>query len=227
MTETSRQGKYVPALGYSWLTPFYDIVVGKTTRERTFKNALIKQAKFEAGHQVLDLASGTGTLAIWIKQSHSAATVIGLDGDPDILALAERKAKQAKVDITFEHGLSTILPYPDEHFDRVVSSLFFHHLDWVSKTRTAIEIHRILKPGGEIHIADWGRADNLLMRCLFFAIQSLDGFSNTQNNVDGKLVGLFEHAGFAKVVLRETFSTIFGTMALYSAAKLADRSRVE
>ena len=227
MTETSRKIKYVPALGYSWLTPFYDTVVGKTTRERTFKNALIKQANFEPGHQVLDLASGTGTLAIWIKQSHPAITVIGLDGAPDILALAERKAKQAKVDITFEQGFSTILPYPDEHFDRVVSSLFFHHLDWGRKTRTAIEIYRVLKPGGEIPIADWGRAENLLMRCLFFAIQTLDGFSNTQDNVEGKLVGLFEHAGFAEVALRETFSTIFGTMALYSAAKFADRSRVE
>ena len=219
MTETSQKNKYVPALGYSWLTPFYDIVVGKTTRERTFKNALIEQADFKPGHQILDLASGTGTLAIWIKQSQPAATVMGLDADPDILALAERKAKRAKVDITLEKGLSTHLPYPNEHFDRVVSSLFFHHLDWVSKTQTAIEIHRVLKPGGEIHVADWGRAENLLMRCLFFAIQTLDGFSNTQDNVEGKLVGLLEQTGFADVALRETFSTIFGTMALYSAAK--------
>jgi len=223
MTETSQKNKYVPALGYSWLTPLYDIVVGKTTRERTFKNALIEQADFKPGHQILDLASGTGTLAIWIKQCQPAATVVGLDADPDILALAERKAIRAKVDITFEKGLSTHLPYPNEHFDRVVSSLFFHHLGWVSKTQTAIEIHRVLKPGGEIHVADWGRAENLLMRCLFFAIQTLDGFSNTQDNVEGKLVGLLEQTGFADVALRETFSTIFGTMALYSAAKSPPR----
>ena len=213
----------MPALGYSWLTSYYDIVVGKTTRERTFKNALIEQAGFKPGHQILDLASGTGTLAIWIKQSQPAATVMGLDADPDILALAKRKAKRAKVDITLEKGLSTHLPYPNEHFDRVVSSLFFHHLDWVSKTQTAIEIHRVLKPGGEIHIADWGRAENLLMRCLFFAIQTLDGFSNTQDNVEGKLFGLLEQTGFTDVALRQTFSTVFGTMALYSAAKSAAR----
>ena len=221
MTERSRQSRYVPALGYRWLTPFYDTVVGKTTRERLFKHALIRQAGFRPGHQVLDLASGTGTLAIWAKQNHPAITVIGLDGDPDILALAEQKAKRAKVDIAFKQGFSTDLPYRNEQFDRVVSSLFFHHLDWDSKTRTAMEIYRVLKPGGEIHIADWGRAENSLMRCLFFAIQVLDGFSNTKDNVEGKLVDLFERAGFTEVALRESLSTMFGTMALYSAAKPA------
>ena len=66
--QTPTEPKYVPALGYHWLTPYYDAVVGTTTRERSFKHALIKQAGFEPGQQVLDLASGTGTLAIWIKQ---------------------------------------------------------------------------------------------------------------------------------------------------------------
>ena len=219
MSEPTTPSKYVPALGYAWLTPFYDAVVGTTTREKTFKNALIEQAEFESGQQVLDLACGTGTLAIWIKKMHPSITVTGLDGDPSILALAERKAKRAETDISFMHGLSTELPYPDGYFDRVLLSLFFHHLNWASKTHTTREIYRVLKPGGEIHIADWGRAENHLMRCLFFAIQTLDGFSNTQDNVEGKLIALFEQAGFAEVTLRVDFSTIFGTLSLYSAAK--------
>ena len=222
MSDSSKQGKYVPALGYAWLTPFYDAFAGKTTREKTFKHALIEQAEFEPGHQVLDLACGTGTLTVWIKQSHPAVTVTGLDGDPNILALAERKAKQAETDISFVHALSTELPYPDAHFDRVVSSLFFHHLDWVNKTRTAREIYRVLKLGGKIHIADWGRAANPFMRCLFLAIQTLDGFANTQDNVEGKLLELFDRAGFSEVALGASFSTMFGTLSLYSAAKQTD-----
>ena len=154
MPEPSIQSKYVPALGYAWLTPFYDAVVGTTTREKTFKNALIEQSKFKPDHQVLDLACGTGTLAISIKQGHPSVTVTGLDGDPSILALAERKAQRAETEISLVHGLSTDLPYPSEYFDRVVSSLFFHHLDWANKTRTACEIYRVLKPGGECHIVD-------------------------------------------------------------------------
>jgi len=58
------------------------------------------------------------------------------------------------------------------------------------------------------------------MRSLFLFIQLLDGFNNTQENVSGELVTLFENAVFVDVTQRQTFSTIYGTMALYSAIKL-------
>jgi len=215
----SSEPKYVPALGYHWLTPYYDAVVGTTTRERSFKQALIKQARFAPGQHVLDLASGTGTLAIWIKQHQPQANVTGVDGDPGILSLASRKAQKANVSVQFDHALSYSLPYSEAQFDRVVSSLFFHHLSWDNKERTAQELFRVLKPGAELHVADWGRADNTLMRGLFLFVQLLDGFKNTQDNVSGKLIALFEQAGFVEVTQRQTFSTIYGTMALYSAVK--------
>ena len=101
----------------------------------------------------------------------------------------------------------------------MVSSLFFHHLCWRDKQRTAQELFRVLKPGAELHIADWGRAENALMRGLFLSIQLLDGFKNTQDNVSGKLIELFEQAGFLKVSQQQTYSTIYGSMALYSAIK--------
>jgi len=213
------ESKYIPALGYHWLTPYYDVVVGTTTRERTFKHGLIEQAEFSSGQQVLDLASGTGTLAIWIKQHQPEANVTGVDGDPAILSLASRKAQKAGFPIQFDHALSYSLPYPDAHFDRVVSSLFFHHLSWEDKERTAKELFRVLKPGAELHVADWGRASNVFMRGLFLFIQLLDGYKNTQENVSGKLILLFEKAGFVEVTQRRTFSTIYGTMALYSGVK--------
>ncbi|HEY5559797.1 MAG TPA: methyltransferase domain-containing protein [Steroidobacteraceae bacterium] len=212
---------YVPALGYHWLTPLYDVVVGATTRERHFKQALIQQASFAPGQRVLDLASGTGTLAIWIKQHEPLLDVTGVDADPDILATATLKARAAKVEIQFDRALSYSLPYPAVYFDRVVSSLFFHHLSWQDKLRTAQELFRVLKPGGVLHVADWGRPANLVMRGLFLMIQFLDGFETTRDNAAGRLVSLFEDAGFVDVLQRQTFSTIFGTMALYRAAKPA------
>ena len=42
--QSPADSKYVPALGFNWLTPYYDAVVGATTRERRFKQALITQA---------------------------------------------------------------------------------------------------------------------------------------------------------------------------------------
>jgi ubiquinone/menaquinone biosynthesis C-methylase UbiE len=212
---------YVPALGYHFLTPFYDAVVGATTRERSVKEALISQARFEPGQRVLDLASGTGTLAIWIKQSQPLLDITGIDADPAVLTIASRKARTANVDVRFDRAHSYDLPYPAAHFDRVVSSLFFHHLTWQDKARTVQEVLRVLKPGGELHVADWGRPTNRLMRGLFLMIQCLDGFETTRDNLAGRLVALFEQAGFTDVCERQTFSTIFGTLAVYHAVRPA------
>jgi ubiquinone/menaquinone biosynthesis C-methylase UbiE len=218
MDENS-ESRYVPALRFRWLTPAYDVVVRATTRERTVKRALIAQAKLAAGQRVLDLACGTGTLAIWIKQHCPQASVTGIDGDAHILAIASRKARVAHASVEFDHGLSYRLPYPDAQFDRIVSSLFFHHLSWNDKQRTARELFRVMRPGGELHVADWGRATGPLMRAGFVAVQLLDGFRNTRDNVAGRLVEVFRDAQFAQSSQTRTFSTIFGTLALYRAAK--------
>ncbi len=221
MTLRPDENQYVPALRFRWLTPYYDNIVRLTTREATFKRALITQARIEPGHRVLDLACGTGTLAIWIKECEPLAEVIGVDGDTSILSLASRKAHEAGVALSFEHAMSHELPYSAGHFDRAVSSLFFHHLSRATKERTALEVFSVLKPGGEPHVADWGRASNVVMRALFLSIQSLDGFANTQDNVEGRVVELMQAAGFCEVSERETFSTVFGTLALYRALKPA------
>lgn len=119
------KSKYMPALRFNWLTRYYDIVAGTTTRERTFKHALINQAHFESGQLILDLASGTGTLAIWMKLHEPKATVTGIDGDSNILSLAREKVKKRNVSVEFTRALSYDLSYPNSHYDRVVSSFFF------------------------------------------------------------------------------------------------------
>lgn len=221
MVTESEPDEFVPALRFRWLTPHYDKVVAVTTRERTFKNALIAQADLESGNRVLDLACGTGTLSIWIKEAYPETDVHAIDGDPDILSLARRKASRANAVIDFRKAMSDDLPFPDAHFDRIVSSLFFHHLSLNDKARTASEIYRVLKPGGQFHLADWGQAENIAMRILFVPVQLLDGFSNTRDNVDGKLGSVFADAGLSNVMQRRAFRTVLGTLALYSAEKSA------
>jgi len=208
---------YIPALGFHFLTPAYDAVVRVTTRERVFKAALVAQANIGAGQRLLDLACGTGTLAILIKKTCPDAEVVAVDGDVKILDIAQSKARRAGAVIQFDHGLSHELPYPDGHFDCVTSSLFFHHLSWADKQRTARELHRVIRPGGQLHIADWGRATGPLMRAAFLGIQLLDGFKNTRDNVNGRLPELFTASGFVEVSQMQAFYTAFGTMALYRA----------
>ena len=87
----------------------------------------------------------------------------------------------------------------------------------LAEVATAREIHRVLKPGGEVHVADWGRPSNRIMRGLFFAIQLLDGFENPRGHVDGRLEALFKDAGFGGVRATQSFDTVYGTLVLYRA----------
>jgi ubiquinone/menaquinone biosynthesis C-methylase UbiE len=160
----SEKARLVPALGLSVLTPFYDWVVQRTTREKEFKSALIEQSGIQAGQRVLDLACGTGTLTLSIKGSHPDVNVEGIDGDHSILAIARSKAAASGLDVHFQQALAYALPFTNATFDRVVSSLFFHHLNWLDKQKTVREVIRVLKPDGEFHIADWGRPSNVMMR---------------------------------------------------------------
>lgn len=220
MKEHESNAAYLHALRFAWLTRFYDPVVALTVRERTFKQRLITLAGIESGQEVLDIGCGTGTLAILIKQTCPGAKVTGLDGYPEILDRARRKMQAAAVDIRLDQGLSHELPYQDASFDRVVSSLFFHHLDRDGKQGTLSEIRRVLRSGGELHIADWGRPANTLMRGLFFFIQMLDGFETTADNVAGHLPHYVSEAGFIDVRERDALNTVFGTLAFYSAGRL-------
>lgn len=220
--DTSSNSSYIPALRFDGLTPYYDVVIGLTTRERRFKQALIDIADIRPGQQVLDLASGTGTLAIWLKSIEPHAQITGVDGDAKIVAIAQAKAAKVGAMVQFDHGYADLLPYTDERFDRVLSSLFFHHLTWEFKQRAAAELFRVMKPGAELYVADWGHPTSRLMRGLFFSIQLLDGFANTQDNVDGKLIPLFKDTGFEQVTVQQTLSTMYGTMALYRAVKPLD-----
>jgi len=109
-----------------WLTPVYDLFVRLFLREKRFKRELVARAHLAPDHRVLDLGARTGTLAITtIKQLQPDARVTGLDADPKILAIAREKATRAGVDVGFDPGNATALPYPDESFDRVLSSLVF------------------------------------------------------------------------------------------------------
>ncbi len=211
--------KYIPALSYDWLTPFYDPVVRLTTRENTFKRALADQARIEANHRVLDLACGTATLTILLKHSQPQAEIIGIDGDAKILESAKEKARKAGFEIQFDKGMSFDLPYEDASFDRVVSSLFFHHLTRENKLKTLREVKRVLKSNGEFHIADWGLPANLLMKGSSRLIQLLDGSETTADSFNGLLPKLMTDAGFETVEETNNYNSLFGTIRLHKSRK--------
>lgn len=214
-----KNDKYIPALSYDWLTPFYDPVVRLTTREKTFKKALVEQARIKAAYRVLDLACGSGTLTVLLKKFAPQAEVVGLDGDSQILEIADTKARKAGVEIRFEKGMSFDLPFDNESFDRVVSSLFFHHLTRENKLKTLREARRILKPNGEFHVADWGLPASWVTKFGSYFIQMLDGFETTADSFKGFLPKFIKETGFENVEETNRFNTVFGTIRLHQSRK--------
>lgn len=210
---------YIPALRYRRLTRFYDPVVRLTTRESAFKQALVRQAGIEGQHRILDLGCGTGTLAAMVKRAYPTTNVVGLDADTDALNLARTKAAKDGVEVRFDEGFASALPYANDSFDRVLSSLFFHHFSLESKKAGLREVLRVLRPGGEVHIADWGKPTSLVMRLAFLGVQFLDGFATTADSVTGVLPDLLRQFGFDAVETTQCFATLFGTLALDYARK--------
>lgn len=213
------RAEFIPALKYRALTPLYDPLLRWTMRESTVKRHLVEQAEIERHHRVLDLGCGTASLTLLIKKTHAEAEVVALDGDPKVLGIARQKVAKAGLEVAVDLGMAFELPYSDDSFDRVLSSLLFHHLTRENKIRTLREVFRVLRPSGELHVADWGKAQNAFMRIAFLLVQALDGFNTTADNVSGILPDLFRSAGFEEIQQPTRYSTIFGTLALYRARK--------
>lgn len=217
--EQERGGGFSHGLKYDWLTAIYDPVVRLTCRETRCKTGLIRQARMVPGRRALDLACGTGTLTVMIKKSNPSAEVTGLDGSDRILDIARKKAAAARVDIGFTHALSQEMPYQDCSFEYVFSSFFFHHLGPAEKMRTLEEVHRVLVPGGELHVADWGKPPNTFFRLAFGLVQLLDGFETTRDSVTGMLPEYMKRAEFEQVLEKETVLTPLGSVSLYVATR--------
>jgi ubiquinone/menaquinone biosynthesis C-methylase UbiE len=209
--------EWIGAMGHGSRLDIYDPLVRFTVRERRFKKRLLAAAAIQNGFHVLDLGCGTGTLAVMLKRSEPRARVAGIDADPAAIALARRKAARHGVAIDFLLGLGQALPFRDHSFDRVLSTLFFHHLTHLGKRTAFSEILRVLKPGGELHLADFGRPANALMRAGFSLVRKFDGMESTEDNAGGRLPAMIREAGLEQVHETASYSTLFGTIRLYAA----------
>lgn len=211
---------YKPALRFHWLTRYYDSLAKITFPEKKIKNALIKQAAFNKDDRVLDFGVGTATLSIMMQQQFPLLDVTGLDVDAKILSIAKEKIKKTTLPIHLQQYDGEHFPFENSSFDKVISSLVFHHLTTSVKTNVLKEIFRVLKPGGELHITDFGRSESWLQRALFNLIRGLDGFASTDANAKGLLLQLISEAGFENAGIKKHFKTIFGEVQIISAAKL-------
>ena len=218
MSRSEGDAGFIPALRFNRLTPLFDLVAALTVRDRAIKRRVLEYAAIASGEDVLDVGCGTGTLAVAAARAAPAVTVTGLDADASILTRARKRAAGAGLEIRFDEGRSTALPYADSSFDLVLSTLFFHHLPDDAKRQTAAELVRVIRPGGRLVVGDLGRPQDPLMRIAVRAtVQLLDGVATTALNVRGELADVLAGAGLQAVAVRDRVRTPTGTYEIITA----------
>jgi ubiquinone/menaquinone biosynthesis C-methylase UbiE len=114
-----------------------------------------------AGARVLEVGCGPGHLSIDLAHRHGLS-VTGLDLDPAMIERARVNAGRNRTGVSPSFWTADVaaMPFLDESFDLVVSTLSMHH--WESPSDALTEIHRVLRPGGRALIWDLGQGAHFL-----------------------------------------------------------------
>jgi ubiquinone/menaquinone biosynthesis C-methylase UbiE len=169
----------------------YDLFSRKVSFGR---DTLIRLAAPASGETVLDVGCGTGTLAIAIDAKVAPGQVHGIDASPQMIAVANQKVAKANLDIDFQVALIETIPFPDDAFDLVTSSLMLHHLPDDLKRSGLAEIRRVLKPDGRFVAMDLAAESHSPLGHLL----SVFGHSSGED-IRGKLGPMMRDAGFDHV----------------------------
>jgi len=142
--DTFAQFKEAQKHGWAHFAPIATFTTAPAAR-------LVQYAGVIPGQHVLDVACGTGVVAV--TAARAGARVSGLDLTPQLLEQARENARLANVEIEFREGDAEQLPFGDSAFDVVLSQ--FGHM-FAPRPEVAIgEMLRVLKPGGTIAFSTW------------------------------------------------------------------------
>ncbi len=136
---------------YDYLAPLMTLGM-----DRRYQRQILRSLELSGTERILDVGCGTGTLTRLMADAltdKSHSIVLGIDAASAMIAVARRKAKHIP-NIAFETVLAEDLPFPNESFDRAVSTMFFHHINFDLKRKTLAEIWRTLADGGRAVIVD-------------------------------------------------------------------------
>ena len=117
----------------------------------TVAEEFVNRLDIRPGMKVLDVACGSGNLAIIAAQK--GATVTGIDIADNLVEAAKQRADKLGLDIKFEQGDAEAMPYPDDSFDVVMT--MFGAMFAPRPEVAAGELVRVCKPGGTIAMANW------------------------------------------------------------------------
>lgn len=179
-------------------------------RERTLREMTVRLAQVKPGDCVLEVGCATGTLTLEAKrQAGPSGKVFGIDIIPGMIELSQRKAEQAKEDVTFQLGSIDDIPFPENYFDAVMCSFMIFHMSEATRRKGITEIHRVLKPQGRLLVLDLALPPQPLSRAI---AQTLFG-GMLQHDLH-ELIPLMEASGFSNVEIAQAKFRVLGLSVL-------------
>jgi demethylmenaquinone methyltransferase/2-methoxy-6-polyprenyl-1,4-benzoquinol methylase len=120
--------------------------------DRGWRRRLVDVLELRPGARVLDLATGTGDVALTLLRRSPGIDVVGLDPSRRMLELARTKLRGAARRCWLSEGVAEALPFPDRAFDAV--TLAFGIRNVPDRERALRDIARVLRPGGRLGILE-------------------------------------------------------------------------
>jgi ubiquinone/menaquinone biosynthesis C-methylase UbiE len=180
---------------------------------------LVAQAAIGTDAAVLEIGAGTGNVLLKVKRTAPQSMVTGLDSDLASLAVAAQKAAEAGVHLQLDHGDASHLPYPDNTFDRVLSSFVAHHIPDGQRAAAMLEVFRVLKPGGSCHFLDFTPGTGHEPNRFRAAVTSSHRHDHHHEADSSDLPMLLEQAGLLQPVQIGEGTSLLGRHAFYRATR--------
>jgi ubiquinone/menaquinone biosynthesis C-methylase UbiE len=128
-------------------------------RGKRWRDGLLDRLELRPGQRVLDVGSGTGRLASALADRVGpGGSVEGVDAGSEMVARAEKNNRRRRRPVTFTAARAQELPFPDESFDAVTCTLALHHVAPDHRAAAVAEMRRVLRPGGQVLIAEFDGA---------------------------------------------------------------------
>jgi demethylmenaquinone methyltransferase/2-methoxy-6-polyprenyl-1,4-benzoquinol methylase len=146
---------------FTRIAPRYDLMNRLMTfgQDMRWRRTLIQKAALPPGGRVLDLGSGTGDIALAIRQARPDTHPLAADFTYEMMRVGRERSGGAALPWNAADALN--LPYPDDRFDAVVSGFLMRNVS--DLPRALLEQRRVLKPGGRIVILDTTRPPQNLL----------------------------------------------------------------
>ncbi|KIX13228.1 ubiquinone/menaquinone biosynthesis methyltransferase [Dethiosulfatarculus sandiegensis] len=166
MRDASKQIRDVESI-FSQVVPVYDFLnrLMSFREDVRWRRFVARCLRLKPGDQVLDVATGTGDLALEIADLPEKPQVVGLDLVPAMLGPARKKVAKSGANVSLINGDATCLPFLDNCFQAITIAFGIRNIPY--RVLAMQEMRRVLKPGGRLYVLEFATPQHPLVQTVY------------------------------------------------------------